>query len=99
MFTRLIGTAAISTGAMGGILFGAVLDAPPVAAPSTVVDHTTPIPLGVAVGVASAVVSMAWWLAGRLTKIDDQLDSLSGQLKDLPCHKQFPKRKAPDCEK
>ena len=70
-FCTLKATATLTVIAVGSAVIGTTVD---------MVNETTPVSLGVAVGVGAAIVGGAWYLSGRLTKIDDRLKAIEHKI-------------------
>lgn len=66
----------LSAGKLAGGIFGLSLF-------GVVVDESTHIPVGVAIGAACTVVVGAWWLSAKFTKIDDKFESLQNRIDRL----------------
>lgn len=81
---RLLSTAAISASVVGSMVFGAAVDS---GSRISVLDGETHIPAGVVCSVGATVVSIAWWLSGRLARLDANLKELSDKMTTLPCNR------------
>lgn len=56
------------------------------------------ISLSTVFGIAGVVVPAAWWLAGKITHLDDRLDALESKVDALPCTAMQGKKRNCDCE-
>ena len=70
-FCTLKATASLTAIAMSSALIGTTVD---------MVNETTPISLGAAIGVGAAIVGGAWFLSSRLTKIDERLKGIERKI-------------------
>lgn len=78
LIANLLGTAKISLATLAGAATGVAAD---IVVP---ISEATHISLGAAVGAATTVVLVAWYLSKKLTNIVDRLERLEAIISNLP---------------
>lgn len=82
IIANLLGTGKISLATLAGAAAGVAADM------GVPISEATHISLGAAVGAATTVVLVAWYLSSKLTRIQDRLDRVESILTNLPGVKQ-----------